>query len=67
MNGSYDPHNWRLFIDSGKGTLKAVLVLNGNSDSADLLNCLCKKSVPKTFLQLDRPNTLFIEKSSKCL
>ena len=30
MNGSYDPHNWRLFIDSGKGMLKAVLVHNGN-------------------------------------
>jgi len=30
LNGSYDPHNWRLFIDSGKGTLKAVLVRNGN-------------------------------------
>jgi len=30
LNGSYDPHNWRLFTDSGKGTLKAVLVHNGN-------------------------------------
>ena len=30
LNGSYGPHKWRLFIDSGKGTLKAVLVHNGN-------------------------------------
>jgi len=30
LNGSYDPHNWRLFIDNGKGMFKAVLVHNGN-------------------------------------
>jgi hypothetical protein len=27
---TYDPNDWRLFIDSSKGSLKAVLLHNGN-------------------------------------
>lgn len=29
--GVYDPSSWRLFIDSGKNSLKAVLLHNGNT------------------------------------
>lgn len=34
MGKEYDPNQWRIFIDSSKRSLKAVLLFNGNTISS---------------------------------